>query len=344
MRNHGGDLDSSGVESWKRLPLTISHDGGAFTFNTFPDTGSATTLIAKDIAECKRITETGETPSFKYVNVSGDIVLTEGIANLKLTTDKDTSTDTQAVILPVIKNEVIVSRAELQRLNVIPKQFPAPIMVISQDRFREMTRMKERLIRDNPKVLTDALPTESMEGCLMKIYLTPGDKTPFRISTACQVPLHWREKAEKAVHKLLNERVITRQEEPTEWCAPGFFVIKKNRDLRLVIDYTHLNKYMRRPVHTFSPMQDILAGLDPTSRVFAKLDATQGYHQVPLEEESSKLTTFLLPSGRFRFHRAPMGLSCSSDEFCKRSDKIIEGLPGAKKTSQQHSHSSAGLA
>ena len=71
--------------------------------------------------------------------------------------------------------------------------------------------------------------------------------------------------------------------------------------------------------------------MDPDSKVFAKLDTTQGYHQVPLEEESSKLTTFLLPSGRFRFLRAPMGLSCSSDKFCRCSDKIIEGLPGVRK-------------
>ena len=84
-------------------------------------------------------------------------------------------------------------------------------------------------------------------------------------------------------------------------------------------------------MHTFPLTQEILSGLHPTSRVFAKLDATQGYHQVLLEEESSGLTTFLLPSGRFRFLRAPMGLSCSSDEFCHRSDQVIEGLPGIRK-------------
>ena len=165
----------------------------------------------------------------------------------------------------------------------------------------------------------------------MKIHLTPGEKTPFRISTVRQVPLHWREKAEKIVRKLIDGKVITHQDEPMEWCAPGFFVAKKNGDLRLVIDYTRLNKYVKRPVHTFPSAQEILSGIDPDSKVFAKLDATQGYHQVPLDEESSKLTTFLLPSGRFRFQRAPMGLSCSSDEFCRRSDKIIEGLPGIRK-------------
>ena len=169
-----------------------------------------------------------------------------------------------------------------------------------------------------------------MEGCVMKIHLTSGEK-PFRIATARQIPLHWRDKAERVVQQLIREKILAPQEEPTDWCAPGFFVAKKNGDLRLVVDYTNLNKYVRRPIHTFPSAQEIIAGIDPESTVFAKLDATQGYHQVPLEDESSKLTTFLLPSGRYRFLRAPMGLSCSSDEFCRRSDKIIEGLPGVRK-------------
>ena len=101
--------------------------------------------------------------------------------------------------------------------------------------------------------------------------------------------------------------------------------------MRLVIDYTCLNKYVRRPIHTFPSTQEILSGIDPDSTVFAKLDATQGYHQVPLDEDSSKLTTFLFRSGRFRFLRAPMGLSCSSNEFCRRSHKIVKGLQGVRK-------------
>ena len=99
----------------------------------------------------------------------------------------------------------------------------------------------------------------------------------------------------------------------------------------MVIDFTRLNKYVKRPIHTFPSTQEILSGIDPNSKVFAKLDATHGYHQVPLDKDSSKLTAFLLPSGRFRFLRAPMGLSCSSGEFCRRSDKIIEGLQGVRK-------------
>ena len=234
------------------------------------------------------------------------------------------------MITPVIRNEIIVGQEDLKSLGVISKQFPAPIFMMSEDRY---SAVREKLIKEHPEVITDDLPENSMDtGCdSMKIHLTPGEKTPFCISTARQVPLHWREKAEMIIRKLIDGKVITWQNDPTEWCAPGFFVAKKNGDLRLVIDYTKLNKYVKRPVHTFPSAQEILSGIDPDSTVFAKLDATQGYHQVPLDEESSKLTTFLLPSGRFRFLQAPMGLSCSSDEFCRRSDKIIEGLLRVRK-------------
>ena len=319
------DQDTSWVN---RLILNISHAHGSLNFPTFPDTGSATTLIAADLAQKHNIKPTA--PSFtKYVNVCGDPVPTLGTVPIRLKSSSHSAV-TKAVITRAIKNEIIVGRDDLRELGVISQHFPLPMYLVSEDRY---SNMKESLIKDNPTVLTDDLPQDSMNtGCVpMKIHLTPGEKIPFRISTARQVPLHWREKAERIVKKLVDGKVITPQTEPTEWCAPGFFVAKKNGDIRLVIDYTKLNKHVRRPVHTFPSTQEILSGIDPTSKVFAKLDATQGYHQVPLDEESSKLTTFLLPSGRFRFLRAPMGLSCSSDEFCRRSDKVIEGLPGIRK-------------
>ena len=42
-------------------------------------------------------------------------------------------------------------------------------------------------------------------------------------------------------------------------------------------------------------------------------------------------TTFLLPSGRYRYLRIPQGLNTSSDEWCRRSNTVIDGLPWAKK-------------
>ena len=114
----------------------------------------------------------------------------------------------------------------------------------------------------------------------------------------------------------------------TEWCSPAVWVPKGNNvRVRLCTDYRELNKLVKRPVHPFPSTREILQAIPTTAKYFAKLDAVHGYFQLAPYEESSKLTTFLLPQGKFRYTRAPMGLNASSDEWCSRSDVVIEGLP-----------------
>ena len=38
----------------------------------------------------------------------------------------------------------------------------------------------------------------------------------------------------------------------------------------------------------------------------------------------------LLPSGRFWYKQAPKGLSASSEEWCQKSDYVVNGLPFCK--------------
>jgi hypothetical protein len=100
---------------------------------------------------------------------------------------------------------------------------------------------------------------------------------------------------------------------------------------RLVCDFTGINRFVRRPVHPFPSPQQLLQCVGHRAKVFATFDAVQGYHQIPLDYESSLLTTFILPSGRYRYTRAPMGLNASSDEWCARSDAALEGVEGVQK-------------
>ena len=157
------------------------------------------------------------------------------------------------------------------------------------------------------------------------------DVTPKRVLTARSIPIHWQEQAEKEIHRLVNNGILAKVEMPTEWISPSFFVAKPNGQIRLVTDFTKLNKHVQRPVHPFPSPQEIVSSIDPSSKVFAKLDCVSGYHQIPLDEESSYLTTMLLPSGRYRYLRAPMGLNASSDEFCRRTDWALQGLNGVLK-------------
>ena len=100
---------------------------------------------------------------------------------------------------------------------------------------------------------------------------------------------------------------------------PSIFVPKgDNIRVRLVTDYTELNKHVSRPVHLFSHTTEILQAVPKEAKFFAALDAVHGYFRLRLNQESSMITTFLLP-GKFRYLRAPMGLNASSDEWCCQS-------------------------
>ena len=176
-----------------------------------------------------------------------------------------------------------------------------------------------------------------MEGPPMKVHfkkeaLEKGIR-PKKIFTAPQTPFHLKPAADKVLAEAIESKLIEEVpiNEPSEWCSRGFFVTKPNGGARLVVDLSYLNSFIERPIHPFVAGVDLLKNLDPNSKVFCKLDAVLGYYQIPLHEDSKKYFTFLLASGRYRYLRAPMGCSASSDEWCKRSDAALSGIPGVHK-------------
>ena len=63
------------------------------------------------------------------------------------------------------------------------------------------------------------------------------------------------------------------------------------------------------------------------STIFSKVDARHGYWSVVLDEESSMLTTFNSPFGRYRL-RMPFGIRMSQVVFHQKMDEILESCPG----------------
>lgn len=64
------------------------------------------------------------------------------------------------------------------------------------------------------------------------------------------------------------------------------------------------------------------------AKVFTTLDATKGFWQLCLDEESSKLTTFWTPFGRYKFKRLPFGISSAPEIFQNKQHEIVHGLDG----------------
>ena len=61
------------------------------------------------------------------------------------------------------------------------------------------------------------------------------------------------------------------------------------------------------------------------------MDAKHGYWQNDIHEDDQILTTFITPWGRYKFLRAPMGLSISGDEFNRKGDEALQGVHNTVK-------------
>ena len=93
-------------------------------------------------------------------------------------------------------------------------------------------------------------------------------------------------------------------------------VPKASGDVRICVDLTKLNESVRRERHIM-PSVELTLGQLGEAKVFSKLDANSGFWQVKLAEESSKLTTFITPFGRFRFNRLPFGITSAPEYYQK---------------------------
>ena len=102
-------------------------------------------------------------------------------------------------------------------------------------------------------------------------------------------------------------------------------VSKKDGTPRQTIDFQPINKYCERETHHTPRPFDCVSNIPPKSYKTV-LDAYNGYHQVPLDEESSKLITFITEFGRFQYLRAPRGHLAFSDAYTRRSDDIISDV------------------
>ncbi|XP_041362099.1 uncharacterized protein K02A2.6-like [Gigantopelta aegis] len=115
--------------------------------------------------------------------------------------------------------------------------------------------------------------------------------------------------------------------EPTDWVSSIVYSRKASGKLRICLDPKDLNKVIKRP-HYKTPTLEEITHKFSGARVCSKLDARYEYWSIVLDNDSSKLTTFNSPFGRYKFLRLPLGLNLSQDVFQQNMDQIIEQCPG----------------
>ena len=127
------------------------------------------------------------------------------------------------------------------------------------------------------------------------------------------------------IDEMLAKGFIRKSKSPAG--APIFFVLKKNGELRLVVDYRHLNEITIRDSYPLPLINDMLEHLSK-GKVFSKLDLRSAYNLVRIKEGDEYKTAFTCKYGHFEYLVMPFGLKNAPAVFQHFINDVLEDIIG----------------
>ena len=144
---------------------------------------------------------------------------------------------------------------------------------------------------------------------------------------ARSVPYAMRDKVDRELDRLVTEGIL----EPVqyaEWAAPIVPVLKSDQvSVRICGDFKQtVNAAVKVDRYPLPKVEDLFARL-AGGKVFSKLDLSQAYQQVLLDEESKRLVTINTQKGLFQYTRLPFGISSAPGIFQRLIESLLQGIP-----------------
>ena len=119
---------------------------------------------------------------------------------------------------------------------------------------------------------------------------------PVHVKKPFDVAYHLRRPARKEFREMVDAGIVMPNNEPSAWCSQAFPRMKPGSDpprCRWVTDFRSLNAALKRPVWGAESSSQVMRHIDPEARYFACFDTTSGFHQIRVDDESSKLMTIV---------------------------------------------------
>ena len=132
----------------------------------------------------------------------------------------------------------------------------------------------------------------------------------------------YHETVQRELKEMLAEGII--EPSTSEWAAPIILVPKKDRYLRLCVDYRQLNGVTQSDAYPM-PWVDKLVDRLGGTKLITTLDLACGYWQVPVTEADRHKTAFTTQFGLHQFRVMPFGLQGAPATFQRMMDRPIDG-------------------
>ena len=136
------------------------------------------------------------------------------------------------------------------------------------------------------------------------------------------VPYALRDKVAAELSRLEKEGVL-KKVESSDWATPIVPVLKPDGTVRICGDFKlTLNQYLDVPEYPMPTPEELFTKLNAGDK-FTKLDLSNAYQQVVLDEESQPYVTIATHLGLYQYTRLPFGIAAAPAIFQQIIDKLL---------------------
>ena len=250
-------------------------------------------------------------PSTAFLNAYGGVPLKViGEIQVSARLDNGAAVSSTKVVVVDDRGPCLIGRVLLRGLGLI-------------DDVHSVSATSNSMSQEFPDLFSEGL------GCYkdLQFAIEVDSTVPPKFCKARTVPYTLRAKVDCELDRLQKEGIISPVTN-SSWAAPVVPVVKANDKIRLCGDYKlTVNRAARLDTYPIPSLDDLFSGL-AGGKIFSKLDMSQAYAQLCLDEDSKKYTVINTHRGLFQYNRLSFGISAAPGIFQRAMEELLKDIPG----------------
>ena len=301
-------IKTEGKDKNKPLLVTVSVEGKPLRMEI--DTGSAVSVISEaDFSEFQGSCKVNKTGTM-LKTYTGELISPIGVTEVKVQHNRQNRT----LRLYVVQNGGVplLGREWLHDLKLDWKDIKSVTLTQLDD-----------ILKAHKAVFSDTLGT--MKDIKAKLHVKENATPVFR--KARPIPYALQDKVNADIDRLVDMGVLS-PVEYSEWATPIVPVVKKDHTVRICGDFkTTVNPVLEVDIYPQPRREDLFASLAGGQK-FSKLDMSNAYLQMEVDEESRQYLTINTTKGLFVYNRLVFGIASAPAIFQRSIEQILHGIPG----------------
>lgn len=293
---------------------SVNMDG--IPMNAVCDTGSPCSLIPASIFKNLKTNVKCKPCNTSYVDYGGNKI--ELIGEFNSVIEYRNLCKTIKVVVTNINNPPWLGRNFLRAFNFGLQQ----VNSVEISKSNELLLLTEQVKNEFSEIFNGELGAYRLE----KISL-PIDKNAKPVFFKPRpVPFAWKEAIEKDLQDLIENDVLE-PVETSDWGTPLVPILKPNGKLRICGDYeVTVNQFLSDFKYPLPLIDEIFAALQG-GELFTKLDMSNAYNQLILDEQSQLLCVWSTHIGTLKMKRLPFGVKPAAAIFQKVMETLLRDIP-----------------